>query len=373
MSSQSMNYLTSLKNMDEQFVTYILIVLIIVIVIGMISYMIYLNGLESSECDTMNSLYPSIDGNLKSISEADPKCNYNLYNYYIKTAYNACSGGSYKNDYIDICNLNAVIKQGVRCLDFEIYSIDNVPVVATSTIDDYHFKETFNSVKFSDVMSTINNNAFANGTCPNPKDPLIIHLRIKSNNQQMYTKMSEIFKSYSNKMLGNEYSYENSGKNIAANPLTSFMGKIIVVVDKSNNAFMENKNFLEYVNLTSNSVFMRGYKYNDVQHNPDVNELSEFNKTGMTIVFPNSGADPANPSGLLCRELGCQMVAMRFQKNDSFLEENNKFFDSCSYAFCPKPDKLRYTPISIPDATPQKQNNSYETRNISTDLYSFNY
>ena len=52
-----------------------------------------------------------------------------LYDYYIKTAYNACAGGSYKNDFVNICNLKAILKQGVRCLDFEIYSVDDKPPV----------------------------------------------------------------------------------------------------------------------------------------------------------------------------------------------------------------------------------------------------
>ena len=40
------------------------------------------------------------------------------------------------------------------------------------------------------IEDTINNYAFAGGTCPNPTDPLIIHLRIKSNNQDVYKKLA---------------------------------------------------------------------------------------------------------------------------------------------------------------------------------------
>ena len=373
MSTQSIDYLRSIKNLDEHFISYVLIILIFITVITVVIHTIYINRLKQTDCSRMSKLYPSIDGSIKSITPNDPKCKYNLYNYYIKTAYNACSGGSYKNDYINICNLKAVLKQGVRCLDFEIYSVDNKPVVATSTSNSYYVKETFNSVSFADVMTTIKNYAFANGTCPNPNDPIIIHLRIKSNNQKIYTKMAEMFKSYSSLMLGSEYSFENSGKNIAANPLTTFMNKIIIVVDKSNNAFMENKAFMEYVNLTSNSVFMRAYRYFDIKNNPDINELSEFNKRGLTIVFPDKGVSPSNPSGLLCRDLGCQMVAMRYQKDDSFLAENKKFFSDCSYAFCLKPERLRYTEATIESPTPQNPNFSYQTRNLKTDYYSFNY
>ena len=37
--------------------------------------------------------------------------------------------------------------------------------------------------------------------------------------------------------------------------------------------------------------------YYGVKNNPDTQELTEFNKRDMTIVFPDKGASPANPSG----------------------------------------------------------------------------
>jgi len=373
MSTKQTDYLSAIKNMDENFQSYMIMVFIAIILIIMIGYIIYLTRLKGNECNYMNTLYPSVDGNLRSLSSNDSDCSGNLFDYYIKTAYNACSGGSYKNDFVDICNLKALIKQGVRCLDFEIYSIDNQPVVATSISDNYFIKETFNSVNFSSVMDTIKSYAFAGGSCPNPTDPLIIHLRIKSNNQQIYSNMANIFKSYDSIMLGKEYSFENSGKNLGSMPLLSFQNKIILIVDKINNAFLENNEFLEYVNLTSNSIFMREYNYYGVKNNPDINELANYNKNAMTIVLPDNSINPSNPSGLLCRASGCQMVAMRYQLVDNFLLENAQFFDSCGYAFCLKPADLRYQVTTIPVPTPQNPNYSYATRNVSTDYYNFNF
>jgi hypothetical protein len=222
-------------------------------------------------------------------------------------------------------------------------------------------------------MSTISNYAFSGGTTPNPTDPLIIHLRVKSNEQAMYTNLANIFKSYDNIMLGKNYSYENYGKNIGSQPLTSFMNKIILIVDKSNNAYLENKDFMEYVNLTSNSVFMRALSYYDVKNSPDINELEQFNQRCMTIVYPDVGVNPINPSGTLCRAAGCQMVAMRYQFVDNYLEENAIFFDEGGYAFVLKPANLRYTPVTIPSPTPQDPALSYQTRNASSDYYNFNY
>jgi len=365
------NPLNGIKNMKEDFVSNIILGFILLLVIMMIVYIIYLTRLQSSECSYINNLYGDLNGNLRSINSSDPDCSGNLNEYYVKTAYNSCSGGSYKNDVVDICNLKAVIKQGVRGLDFEIYSIDNQPVVATSTSDNYYIKETYNSVSFSDVMNIIQNYAFSGSTSPNPTDPILIHLRFMSNNQSMYSNLANIFKSYDTILLGKEYSYETSGHNLGGEPLLNFMNKVILIFDRTNTSFLENKDLMEYVNMTSNSIFMRAYSYYDVKNNPDLEELREYNKRNMTIVFPDSGSNPVNPNGILSRDAGCQMVAMRYQYVDNFLIQNTTFFDNCGYAFCLKPEDLRYKPVTIEEPTQQDPALSYATRNVTTDFYSF--
>lgn len=373
MSTNSDDYLSAIKNMDEDFQSYMIMAFIFIILIIFIGYLIYLSKLEGRECDYMNNLYSSVDGNIRSINTTDPDCSGNLYDYYVKTAYNACSGGSYKNDFVDICNLKAVIKQGVRCLDFEVYSVNDQPVVATSTSDSFYVKETFNSVNFGSVMDTIRNYAFSGGTCPNPTDPILIHLRCKSNNQNMYSKLADIFKSNTDIMLGMNYSFEAEGKNLGNVPLLQLQNKVILIIDRSNTAFLENQDLLEFVNLTSNSIFMREYDFYNVKNNPDINELTEYNKRGMTIVIPDNGGSPANPSGMVCRASGCQMVAMRYQLVDNFLMENALFFDRAGYAFALKPLELRYQPVTVPTPSEQLPEYSYATRNSTTDYYSFNF
>lgn len=360
------------KFMDEEdFAAYMILALILVILIIVIIYLLYIFRLEKSECSFMDKLYGSNSSYIHSINESNEEFKYKLFDYYIKTAYNACSGGGYKNDFVDICTLKSVLKEGVRGLDFEIYSIDDEPVVATSTQDSYYIKETYNYVRFADVMNTINNNAFGGGA-PNPDDPIIIHLRFKSNNQKMYSNMATIFESC-DRRLGKDYSYENSGKNVGGTPLLDLRNKIVLIVDKSNNSFLENADFLEFVNMTSNSVFARAMHYDNLKNTPDINELQEFNKRSISIILPDKGVTPTNPSGIFAREAGCQMVAMRYQYVDGFLEENKKFFDEQQSAFRLKPERLRYKPVYLSDPTPQDPALSYETRNASTDFYSFDF
>ena len=369
MTKQLMNSISTLK---EPTIMMILIVIIFVIIFIALLYFFYMRNLPKYECNAMDALYSTINGKIRSITDSDPDCNYLFRDYYIKTAYNCCSGGSYKNDFVDTCVLKDLLKQGVRGLDFEIYSIDDKPVVATSTSDSYHVKETYNAVEFSEIMDILRDYAFVTATSPNSGDPIIIHLRFKSTNQKMYQNFAKLLEKYDNLLLGKDYSYEYQGKNLGEVKLLDLAKKIVIIVDRSDISFLECQEFYEYVNMTSNSIFMRASDYYNVKNAPDINELTEYNKRAMTIVFPDSGVNPTNPSGYLCRASGCQMVAMRYQMVDNFLMENALFFDTCNYAFCLKPADLRYVPVTIPTPTPQNPAYSYATRNVSSDYYNFN-
>lgn len=358
---------------DEAFQAVVLGVITSIIVILAIVYYTYTSRLEGRECSYMESLYPSLDGYLRPINEGDPDCREKLCDYFVKTAFNACSGGSYKNDFVNTCNLKALLRQGVRGIDLEIYSIDSTPVVATSTTNDYRVKETYNSVPFSSVLEILRNYAFSSGTCPNPTDPLLLHLRIKSNHIPMYEKLLSIIEANTDLFLGKEYSYETDGKNVGQLPLLSLQNKILLIVDRSNPKFIEVPGLSEYINLTSNSMFMRKYSYFDVRNNPDLTELTEFNKRSMTIVVPDGGSNPPNPAGAVCRASGCHMVAMRYQWVDNNLLENTLFFDQATYAFALKPEILRYKPVTVSAPVPQNPEYSYETRSVKTDYYNFQF
>jgi hypothetical protein len=346
------------------------------LIVGIAIYVNMADNMVTRECSLMDTVYGDLNTNIISIKPARQEFQNSLRDYYIKSAYNCCSGGNYKNDYVTMCTLKDLLKQGVRGLDFEIYSIDDQPVVATSTADNYCVKETFNYINFSDVMKTIADNAFSSSGAPNPNDPIIFHLRIKSENQKMYQNFAKILEQYNDLLLGKSYSYENSKNNLVTNfgatKLTELMRNISIIVDRSNLAFLECKEFYEYVNMTSNSIFMRELTYDDIQHTPDVTELIEYNKLCMTIGIPNKGANPANPSSVVMRETGCQMLAMRYQNIEANVEENDAFFNQNNSAFVLKPDKLRYQVVVIESPPPQDPNLSYATRTVSSEYYNFN-
>jgi hypothetical protein len=198
----------------------------------------------------------------------------------------------------------------------------------------------------------------------------------------MFNNLADIFRKVpAQLLLGPEYGNENTvceidtkqcvSQNLGNMKLTDLQGKIIVIVDRSNTDFMDNANFYAFVNMTSNSMFMRALSYYDTRYTPDINELTNFNKTAMTIVIPDTGSHPDNPSGILSREMGCQMVAMRYESPDTYLAENEAFFNSTGYAFVLKPASLRYISYAITPTPPNNPLLNFESRTTATDYYSF--
>jgi|AntAceMinimDraft_1070359.scaffolds.fasta_scaffold00142_40 hypothetical protein len=322
---------------------------------------------DTPGCDTMEALYPNGRKScINSVNVENENFQYPLLNYYIQTAYNACNTGPYQDGYVSLCALKEILRQGVRGLDFAIYSIDDLPVVSSSTTDNYHIKGTYNTVPFLDVMKTLVYYAFAGEMVPNPNDPIIIHLRFKSTNQTMYGNLVNIFKQFNDYLLGPKYSYEMNGNNLGNSLLKEFMKKIVIIADKSNDTFADTE-VDEYVNMTSNSVFMRELTDYDVKNTPDLQELQTYNKRAMSFVTPDKGiADPSNPSGIIGRESGCQMIAMKYQTKDVHLEDTIDFFCTNGSSFVLKPEHLRDIPTVIPDPTPQNPTLSFATRTNST-------
>jgi hypothetical protein len=327
-------------------------------------------NLDDINCKNLGSFYDKFPM-IHTININNDQYQYNLRDYYIKTAYNCCASGDLKNNYVNVCALKTCIKQGVRCLDFEIYSVDNEPVIACSSLNSYYTKETYNVVLFSDAMNIVNNYAFSSSACPNSGDPLILHLRIMSNNKPIYDKMAEIIlNTLSMRLMGKEYSYENNGLNFGITPLKDLMGKVIICVDKTNPLFVDTL-LDEYVNMASNAAFMRSMRFQDVKLTPDMQELIEFNKKQMSIVLPDYSASSANPSSVLSLNYGAQLVALSFQNFDSSLEFYNEMFESNGCAFVLKPEVLRYIVVTIPEPPPANPAYSYEARSVTSDYYNF--
>ena len=359
-------------NSEDAIVYVVLGFIIFMVVFTIISFAIAKTSYKSRYCNSLDKQYSEYG----KVSTIDPYLDLDykgffLRDYYIKTAYNCCALGNFTNTFVSICMLKNVIKQGVRCLDFEIYSVNNKPVIALSSSNSYFMKETYNSIPFDVILDTINTYAFSDVNCPNPGDPLLLHFRIKSNNEAIYTTMTDNIKTIlqtTKRLLGREYSYENYGTNLGKAEISDLMGKIIIIVDKTNTTF-ENTPLEEFINLASNSVFMRALRNYDIEYSQNFKELISYNKKNMTFSMPDLSNSDENVKALLHAKYGCQMIGMCYQNYDENLKYYESIFSKNGHSFVLKPKNLRYQPILIDDPTPQTKNVSYAPREQETDFY----
>lgn len=349
----------------------VVFIIIAINVFGLVFYLYRKSTYMSAHCHDIDSVYNDI-GKVGNFNVGSPENKgKKLRDYYIKTAYNCCAIGDFKNTYVSVCALKQAIRQGARCLDFEIYSVDSTPVVAVSSQDDYNIKESFNDIPLLDVLKTIEQYAFSGGTCPNPNDPLLLHFRIKTLQKNTITQIADALqKTVNSRLLGKEYSYEYQGNNLGAVEMDKLMGKVIIIADKSNNRFEATK-LDEYVNICSNSMFMRALRNYNVKYTPDMNELVDYNKKQMTLTMPDLGTNDTNSPASLHMKYGCQLVGMCYQNYDSNMEFYEAFFAEKNSAFVLKPENLRYVQVTVKVPPPQDPALSYASRSVSSDYYNF--
>ena len=287
---------------------------------------------------------------------------YRLRDFYIKTAYNCCASGSYSHDFVDMCALENCIKLGARCLDFEVYSFDNKPIIALSSVNDHNIKETYNYLSFDSVMEKIRAMAFNNGldgANTVAGDPMILHFRIKTSNTQVFESMADsLYSNFSERILTRQYSYEYNGKDMGNTKIRNLLGKIVLIVnkvnDKNNTVInIEDSKLYEYVNVISGTENMRFYRQDEARLAGDMENIKNYNKERMSIVLPNKGNTPANvdwrelshkgnsrdPAGVT--GYGFQFIGQCFQYNDAFLEQYHNDFNSRGGSFVLKPKSLR--------------------------------
>ena len=351
---------------------------LVIFISGCIAYYVYYKvTLLPKSCKRLNvKKAAALNSGWITSGSADPTSKYLLRDYYIKTAYNCCSTGNFSNDYVNVCALNHAIKMGCRCLDFEIYGYKGQPIVSTSLSDDKCIKETYNSVSFDDAMSAVATSAFSpsSNVCPNPGDPLLLLFRIKTNDVNVLNSMADSIKSNLNNYLLPAYNHEFGGKNICAEPVSEFAGKVVIIVESNPLLYQPGaERMYEITNLTSNA-FLRILKVFDVLNGPDIMELTTFNKQYMTIVLPDYSMSAENYDPMPPSLAGCQCMALSFQLlRDGNLAVYNEWFEAgpMKSAFLLKPADLMFTPQTIPVPTPQNPELSFASRPLQSNMYSF--
>ena len=97
-----------INKLDEGTINLFILFVFVVIILMMGLYFYRVSRMNSNECKYTDTLYNKSDSYINSIVDNAKAADYSLYDYYIKTAYNACSGGGYKNDFVNICHFENI-------------------------------------------------------------------------------------------------------------------------------------------------------------------------------------------------------------------------------------------------------------------------
>ena len=307
-----------------------------------------------------------IERNITSINPEDSQSKFKFRDYYIKAAYNAFNPYKFKNSTVSMDALLYVIARGCRFIDFEVFSVDNEPVIASSSVNSFNYKETFNHIPVIEAFEVLGSYVFSGAKCPNPSDPFIVHMRIMSRNVTMYDKLADIIaksKTIARNLLGPKYGREYQSKDLGNEDLLDFKGKIILMVDGTNPVYRETKLF-ELINMSSNSLFLSKYTYFGVKNIGDPQAFKDANKKNMCLVVPDKSGRPINEGHNGPYTWGCQIATMCFQEEarDEKLKAYEDKFASVGYAFILKPEDLRYVPITIAPPAPPDPKSSMEAR-----------
>ncbi len=260
---------------------------------------------------------------------------YALKEYTIFSSWNSCalSDGNVSLDQLEI-----VFQNGCRFLDFEVYYIENKPVIGFS-MNSFNQKESIQQIDsekvipFLDLCTAIS--VYSSSKCPNPSDPLFLHFRIKTNNLKIFNDMAEAFKSSGldkkfYKGTVNEYTI-----------LSTLANKIVIVVDRTYvpNIKLEGQNMIQMFSGTRTLSTMQIQNRLGKLPRPLTLETdNETNTETVKMVTYPFGSDyefqNSDKFATLVMKHSIQIVPHKFYSNDESLQEYKNFYsDNGHHAF----------------------------------------
>jgi hypothetical protein len=383
MASTKPTFIDKLNKSENLIITLGVIILLLLVLVGWIFDRL---GLKEKSCTKLEIYYPKLTNqsffnngnNMKSsASSIFDNSNNTLINYNVKSAYNCCCGDGYKNNFVALCALEKCIGNGCRFLDFEIYSYNNDPIIASSTANSNYIKETYNALLLSEVLNTIIENAFDGEKTLCSNDPLILNFRVMSTNLTMLEKMGDLFEEYLDRSINSNFTLLQGYKDasVLSVKMTELYRKVIIICDFNpepniiiNPKLIKLKN---YINLKGKSLYCNTYRYNEITIKNGNAQFIEDTKKKFTIVLPNLDNSIKNYDSVICFVNGCQAICMKHQNLDSNLTGyNNEFTLASNFSFKMKEARLLNV---IPDSleiTSSVSLNNYSSQDITGRLNS---
>jgi hypothetical protein len=371
MQQQVVEYYKMITSSNKILLRFILVVGIIIVFLIIV---FYISGRNNKMGNNATLLKQNIkdyvkfkdDNDIGSISNFNFNASYDkvhkrpssLKDYYILGSYNSCCGGEVFNNWVDIKILENTIELEPRVLDFEIFSLNGVPIVAaslknaSSKAENAYSKDTLNHLEIPTVLESCKKALYGINT-QNANDFLILNFRIKTHNTAALNALAQNIKdAFKASLLSEDYGSGGRNKNVVNEKMKFLNQKVIISVYDHTNLFKET-DLYKITNICNNMEnkdmggveFLRNY---DVQYETDKEDAIKKNKLTLKIVIPDETNESENPPHKIHRDNGCQISLMRFNVYDSNLKEALGYFSNNGSAIVMKPDNYRYKPIILP-------------------------
>ena len=333
-------------NLNETRIDLIVLIVFALVLMGLIIWNASRLGMIENSRKKLEKLYPNptnesyfngpnnIKPSARELFDYERNNNSTLLNYYVKSAYNCCCGDGYRNNFVDLYPLEKVIGNGCRFLDFEVYSYNDDPIVASSTANNNNIKETYNALLLKDVLTKTTETAFDETKTICANDPLILNFRIMSTNLTMLEKIGDLFEEYLDKSINSNFSLLKNYKDAAMKnvKMRDLYRKIIIICDfnPANNIILNTRlaKLANYINLKTKGIDCKTYRYDEIvakgQNNS--NFIAET-QTHFTIVLPNVQDNSIDNFDYgISYSSGCQAICMKHQNLDNNLKSYNSIF-----------------------------------------------
>lgn len=423
MTETAQLYITNIKNRIKNKLSSNLRVYLIVMipVIVLLCYIIYKYNFSYRSKTVINTIDYKDKINLEKLPqcyELDQTMQYKLCDYYISSSFMTPCIGNQHYDYVSADMITEVIQSGARYIQIPICEADigpqALPVIATA---EYGQKiiTSLNTLEIKSILKIIRANAFKiNKKVLNY--PLIIHFILNTNNGFTLSILADNIREVFGDLIVDVPTYQKFP--IFLEKLCNLLGKIIIFatpeyqgtkleefVVPTKNMF-ENYHYSELANISlptnsaytneynnklstkqqtkSNEIFKKKYPSIDyviqnsdsigatiLKDNDILNNLTQFNKVGMTMVKPlqysdviSSNYDPSESV-----YFGCQFITMNFQINDDHMKNYLKIFTNSSFRV--KPASMRFSDKEepLPDLLSIYQSITPKNENVLNDIY----
>ena len=421
--SKVKNSISEKINAHSSLKTYIIITIPIIFIIIYIAYKYNLNVRSS---DVITNIYSKDRIRIKldplpQCYEVDITLQYKLCDYYICSSFMTPCVGNQHYDYVSADMITTVLQAGARYIQIPICEADITelaqPVIATAVYGQ-RVITSLNTLDLKLMLKLILSNAFK---IQNKKinHPLIIHLILNTTNVYTLNTIADNISEVMSTSLVDINKYITMP--IFLEKLCNLLGKIIIIatpqyigtkleqyivpVNKLFNLYHFSE--LGTLNITPDDAFTNDYnkklssiqqdksnktfkkKYPSLNYIIDnintvgadilndgeiLNNLTYFNKIGITIVKPQYPSDVISKNYDFTEAVysGCQLPTMNFQINDVNMKNYIAMFIESSFRL--KPSSMRFSeqeePIKDMLAVYKTLINKDDTLNILNNFYS---